>query len=324
MNSIFSGVSRCNEDATTELLSNLMRVTYVRDLILSFFEIDKCIIDTIKPDNISTQMSFDNVGRPDIVINAKDALIFIENKIKHDTDLQPSQTSTYLEQLIKSSKRYKKMIYLVPNKYKHILELEKASCGKVICNIKTWETLLGYLYEKELSNWSNIVEEALKHLSELVLNREATIRLSREEITFMLNPKDFIIANSFFIKAKSLIEIIDSKLMTMLGEDFNSSRLSWGENESEMGCYIRYKNKECIFYGFNLYLLQNDPGKSDYLFSLDISRDIANIELIKKSGFEIHEDEDWVYIKLDKYNITNFEDADALSNEIAEKIKFSI
>lgn len=323
MKSIFDGVSRNNEDSTSELLKNLMNVTYIRNLICSFLGINEEICKTIKSDDINTQVSFEEIGRPDLLIETTNGVIFIENKIHEETQLQSTQTTTYLEKINNYSQPYKKMIYLIPKEYNHKKELEDIVKQYKICSIKEWDSLLSFLYAQEIDKWNSIAEESLKHLSNLILKKDVILKLTREELIMMLDPKEIAIANSFFIKAGEFIKGSVSELIKKLGTDFTPSDFNWGNKEYEMGKYINYINKQqTLFIGFNLALIREHPDKEDFCFALDIKKDIINIDNIKNlTDKEIYFDEEWYYFKLDKYNYTNFENINKFVEELEDLIK---
>jgi predicted RecB family nuclease len=71
-------------------------------------------------------------------------------------------------------------------------------------------------------------------------------------------------------------------------------------------------------------LLLEKPEETEYLFALDIEKSIVKKEHLERKHYNYYEYEDWVYIKLDKYNYTNFEDIDEIVKELVEKIKESV
>jgi len=318
MENIFSGVSRNNEDATTELLANLMEVKYVRDLILDGLGVGREISSQIKKEDIATQVNYAEDGKPDIVIENSDTLLLIENKIRIETDLQPTQISTYLERLRSSKKKNKKMIYIVPEGYSHLDDIRKVPQIGVDCSIVHWEPFMQGLYANDLHKWSEIVSQSLGHLSDLILRKEISTTLSREELIVMFNPKDLIAANGLLIKMRDFISSVLKSLIPSLGKDFDYA--SWSAVETEMGQYVRYKKDSwSLFLGFSFATISKHPDKSEYLFSLAIKKDIVDIE--KAKVFSTFPYEEWIYFKLDKYSASDLNNPPVLATEICHIIQ---
>ena len=76
-NNIFYRLTKENENTTTELLCNLLRTKYIRNICLRYFDISEEIIENISIENISTQKSFDKEGILDIIIQNKDSYYII-------------------------------------------------------------------------------------------------------------------------------------------------------------------------------------------------------------------------------------------------------
>lgn len=317
MRNIFNRVAKRNEDTTTELLVNLMHVSYIRDLILHHLGIST----PINHNDISTQVSLNDVGRPDIVINNNDTLILIESKIRNDTDLQPTQTYSYVNKIFNSSHVVKHLIFLVPENYIHMQQLNETKSAYEFCSITTWESLLTFLYSKEIHLWNSVASQALEHISNVVLKKSPSNTLNREELVLMLSPKELNSANSLFIKLKEYVGNLSVQLITELGSDFNHSDWSWLDNDYELGKYIRYKNRKYIFVGFNFSLTKDNPELSDFLFCVDLYKDIVDLNKLKKSPYEYHFDGDWYYFKLNKFNYTAIEDVEPTTNEIISIIR---
>jgi hypothetical protein len=318
MENIFSGVSRNNEDATTELLANLMGVKYIRDLILAELTVDKDIIQRIKKDDIDTQVNYSEDGKPDIVIENDETLIFIENKIRIGTELQLTQITSYVERLRSSKKQYKKMIYLVPEGYSHLNELLSVVQSGNDCSVTYWETLLTALYANDLHAWSELVSQSLGHLSDLILRKEISTILSREEVVIMFNPQDLIAANGLLNKMRNFIPRVVESLVNLLGKDFNFADII--DKEEEIGQYVRYKNESwAIFLGLNFWPISEHPDKAEYLFSIAMRCDI--VDSMKAEKHQPFKNDDWFFFKLDKYASSDLDNPAALATEISNIIK---
>ena len=321
---VFFKVTKNNEDSVTELLINLFQIQYLKELILSYLGIENSVIKNIGLLNIDTQINYNGFGRPDIIISTKESLIFIENKIYIDTPLQETQKTTYIDQLKYSKKTYVKMIYLIPEKYIHIEDINSVVSKNDFCKIITWEGLLTYLYEKEVYKWNDVIGQSLEHVSQLVIRKEPKNHLSVEEIVVMLNTKDLIITNSLFAKSKTFINCIDRKIIPLLGEYFDHSSWSLLDNEYELGKYFRYENKMNLFLGYSFGLLNEHPDKTEYLFSFAINTEIINKDKIKVSTKKYFINDEWYFFKLNKYLFSNFDNPDDTVDEIIEIINSSI
>jgi len=279
---IFHRVSKGNEDSSTELIVNLMQIKYIRDIILEFMGIEPDIYKEINSNCITTQCSIENIGRPDIVISNNECLIYIENKIRSNTTLQDSQTTTYVDKLIASKQKLRKLIFLIPENYTHRQEIDEIQNPDYRIMV-TWENLLTELYNRQIQKWNHVVEHALSHLSEIILQKDIEIKLTIEEVALMMNGKDLKVANGLFLKIRALIEKIDSEIINKLGSDYGASDWSWGDNENEMGKYIRCRDKTDIFYGFNFQLLSQYPDRNDFLFGVAIHENIINKASLKEN-----------------------------------------
>jgi len=266
MNNIFHRVAKPNEDTVTELLVNLMGVAYVRELILNFFDINF----DVNFSEIKTQISYEYTGRPDIVISNMNSLVFIENKIRTNTELQPTQVSTYINEIKQSKKKNKKLIFLVPNNYIHMSTLQEKEHLNEFCLIKTWDNLIDYLYSKEIHLRSDTITDALDHLKDIIFGKRSFHNLTREELVIMLSPKELTTAHRLYPKLLRFISDVDSYLLDDLSSAFEPSDFKGFDDKDDdrIGKYIRINNKPNIFYGFNISLHEKRPELSDYFLAL--------------------------------------------------------
>ena len=145
----------------------------------------------------------------------------------------------------------------------------------------------------------------------------------------MYKRQDLKVANELFLKIRALITQIDAEIINKLGSDYGASNWSWGDNENEMGKYIRYKDEMDIFYGFNFQLLAQYPDRNDFLFGVAIYENIVNKDSLDDSTkfVTVNDNEEiWYCFKLDKYNYVNLssENTKMLIEEIVNTIKSHI
>lgn len=313
-----------NEDSITELLCNLMREKYVRDILLFNLQIPQEIINNIKFDDISTQVNLRESGKPDICIQNKELLIYIENKIYKHTNLQDNQITSYLDKLNNSNKTHRQMIYLIPKEYKHLNSVEDVCKQNDFCVIVYWDDFLNNISKYEIGESNLIFKECFRFFEDKLLSKSISIKFKPEEIIIMYNTKDFIATHNLFIKLKNVIINAEPIIIKELGNDFTSSDWSWGENENEQGKYLNYKNEQKIFYGFNFNIVREKPENRDYLLAVAITLDILDInkiEKLKKEKDNIIWDNEWCYIKMDKYNLIEDNNSEVFAKNLIEIIK---
>lgn len=330
VDNIFHRVSKKDENTATELLANLMQLKYFRDSFLEMLDIppqrDKDFKDTIKKQDISTQYTDTSSGRPDLVIKNDDCLIYIENKTRLQTSLQPTQTTLYLEDIEFESRPFKKMVFLVPDNYCHLSELKDHEKKKPFCKVLIWQEFLDKIYKKEFHKWNSLVDHSLNYLSEIIRGIETKPSLNLEEVALLMNPKDLVVANSLFYKFHEIFHDIDARIVNNLGNYFSPSDWAWGERDNtpiKRGKYINFKNERSIFYGFSFEILEQFPEKEDYLFGVAIHRAIIDPNAVdaEENGCKPFLMDEWYYLKLDKYGYINIEEPTKMIDDIVVAIK---
>jgi hypothetical protein len=319
---IFYRVAADNEDATTELLCNLLRTKYIRDIFLNFLEIPKKIHETITIENIFTQTTIENVGRIDLKIETNDALYFIENKIHDDTGLQLSQTTKYMEYLELMNKPNKGCVFLLPKDYdaKETGEIENIKEKYSFVSIKRWNDLLDCFKKNEIAKEAPVVAEALDYLSNLILGySDNTTELTAQEVVIMYNPKDLYNALSLAEKVRGLIEKTLESILGELGDDFSRGVLR--SNINGYGGTILYNNKLAVWVGLSPKLY--DEPDDDFVFNVALwEKSLGNLN-INNIGVNkyLSDDEGWICIKLDRKILTDENPEEKLKTAVVDIVK---
>ena len=315
--SIFYKITNENENSTTELLCNLFRIRYFRDICLEFFELEKKFINEINFENISTQNSIDVSGKPDIVINTDKIRCYIENKILKDTGLQENQKFNYPENLLnfrETQGKHIDYIFLIPKGYAHENEIDEIiNKYKDFTRRYYWHDFLSYLYNKELHIESPIIKEGLNYFSELVQEDEPidTV-LNPREVVIMYNPRTI---NDVLILMQKIREIIKNSLVLVadkIGKDY-----SWGGEQKEkwaQGYTFNYKNKLGFFVGITPYLYDEE---NETFYSVALYRNqLKECIKIDDHEFKHYLDDDWLYIAIDRNLFVEDDKEKKIANEI--------
>jgi hypothetical protein len=143
-NSLFHGLVK-NEITFTELVCNLFKMYKpFRSLFLQFLSLEDDGFD------IDSQFITSN-GRPDIIIENSQQLIFIEIKVG-DAELKDSQPNGYIAALEELKEgRSQQLFFIIPKQYKHIKELEERISHlseSDVVKILFWENFFILLTEK--------------------------------------------------------------------------------------------------------------------------------------------------------------------------------
>jgi len=297
---IFYKLTAENENATTELLCNLLRIKYFRDICLEFFEIPKDIYANIQSNDISSQYTIDDGGRPDIRIKNDEALYLIENKISTYVDLQDSQVTTYADYVAGTDKGLKDRGYffIIPQGYIHNDEIEKAKEKYPFIKIFKWDVFLKHLSKMELENCSLVIKESLEYLNDLILGVPVDSTLNIYEVAAMYNPKDIYTVLSLLEKNMEHIYRVTEQLKKELGEDKFVVCQSQ-KDKNGYGIYAKYNNNQ-FFLGLSPYLAEEN---GDYVYSLAIEKKYVKNDLIgsiNKDKFPYTTDEEWIYIQIDR------------------------
>ncbi len=116
-------VSLNNEDVVTEFLVSIMNHRYVRTAVLKslFSGLNNPLgmndVSDITYESIKSQSTLKSGGRVDIAIESPRCKFFIENKIGNSAPFQTYQTTTYPQEIYHSHKKYKGLVFLLPDNY---------------------------------------------------------------------------------------------------------------------------------------------------------------------------------------------------------------
>ena len=279
---IFRGLaSKDCENTTTELLVNLMRYKYLRDIILNFLlgaDYDS-MKDNISADDILTQRSFKIEERsyiPDIIINTKDCFIVIENKVRKNCPLEDGQFDGYKSVRNKygNEKSVNKCVFLLPDEYEFenkIVESEK----------QYWSILLEILLKAQVKETSSIVSNAIDYFIsvididvEKIKNDNNTISLYEAAFQY----KKIDLSNEYSKLEEQYKEVIElrNKLVGIIEDNYSLYKVE-GDGETtfnpyQFGAYIKVKKSESDNYSHNLWIgctIQNDTIKRQLAIKQD-------------------------------------------------------
>ena len=257
---LFHRLTKEDENATTELLANLMQRKYIRDAVLRFLvsseessinEITQKVLDRIQSDAISTQISTREFGQPDLIVSSDEIYIVVENKIRDSTVLQQHEITDY----VKLAERYKDnyLVFLIPQDYQFKSQIESIEGGlSVKIRIRTWEELISYLESLEIE--SPIFRESIEYFKAFFPEKK-DLSLSSKEVVFMFKPEYYFSLLSFQEKLSQRFAKIKESVIAKLNEkDYGEFKALWKpmKNEGGIGEWIHLENKNrSIFFGLN-------------------------------------------------------------------------
>ena len=312
--SIFYYLTDENENACTQLLSNMMKTKYIRDIILRFLcknGINEDILNSIEDKHIATQTSFSENGRPDIVIQNNKCCIYIENKILTRTGLTDNQPNGYFSELKKQFAELKELIFLLPDGYGHERELDNkiknlendAKLNYIVITKRKWSDLCNVLSKAQIDSKSSVFKECLNYIRETVQTQssESSI-LTSSETSLLFQSEKIIKIYNFLEKVKhtsfKAIESIKAShsISSEITEQFNC----WG-----IGHTIHIDNMPHIFIGLSPLI---DKEHASYAFSICFwyEKPITNEFSYKNLNYKpftsaIKENNGyWTYYKIDK------------------------
>lgn len=322
-NNIFYKLTQENENSCTELLCNILRIKYIRDIFLKNIGFCKNLLDKINIDHITTQYRNEQIGIPDIKIENEDCLIIIESKIKVNTVIQENQVTFYPKYINNANKQHRGLIFLVPKDYQHINKIVSVKKEYSFAKIIYWEDILEMFYISEIDEGSPVISESLNYLSEMIIHRTMDTKLSNYEVAMLYNPKEVFDSLNLVNKVIALIERNDNEIIEKLGNEFSSSDTIKKNDTIYKGKYIKHKKESYnIFYGLNLNIIESgDPLLDKYVYSVGINKSlIKNIDNLKFECSEYCEYNNWIYIKLSKDSILNEDQDVKFVNNVVEII----
>ncbi|HPD81137.1 MAG TPA: PD-(D/E)XK nuclease family protein [Spirochaetales bacterium] len=301
-------VAVSNENTITEVFVNLLRWKFVRDILLKSIGLGE-YIDLIDYEDISTQVTIIQQKRVDIVIENNDLVIYIENKIHENTQLQESQSTIYYESLSRKYQKTKIMLYLIPEEYIHVDKLMDKNNNQNIITIKTyWHNAFYHILKTEVQEANIILKESidfmLKSLSLLTTKKAFT----KQEAFIMFDKSTIKTVYDLLKKIERYSGVIIEKIYNKYKTKFNLEKYSSIFNESKYGhCVIAKDGSWPIFFGYFF-----DIKNEKYLLSLRLNKSIINnLDLLKE--IEYYEENNMYYIAIPK---TILED----DNDVIESI----
>ncbi|MCL2042793.1 MAG: PD-(D/E)XK nuclease family protein [Treponema sp.] len=335
---IFYRLTRKNENTATELLCNLFRSKYIRNICLKYFNIPEEVIEEIKLENITTQKYFPDAGIPDIVIENVNCFYIIENKIRTGTLLQESQKTFYIDSVNKYTKIKRNIgfIFIVPENYSHIDELQKlVEQHNGLVKLILWEDFLKYLLDLEIQKESPIIKESLDYLIKIITGKTSLydegINLTPYEVAMLYNPKDVLESLKLCDKVFSLVKGIQNDLITIKECILTpSDEYKCVDTVDIIGKFFAYNAKPCIFIGLSLNLINynvpdiRDINKKpdDYIFSIAFEKKYLKKELIIQDGYnDYFDDDDWLYFPLNKKYFLENDNIELLKDQVIDIIR---
>ena len=298
--SIFYKLTGEDENASTELLCNLFRIKYFRDVCLEFLGIPKEVCDTITIDNISTQTGSGGAGILDILIKNEHCYYIIENKIRTGTGLTAGQQTSYPKHLQSCNYSNKKLIFIIPGDYQHkenINALNNEHPGLI--EIHSWEDLLSHLNKKELGKEAPLIKESLHYFERIIsLNSPVDTKLTPYEVALMYSSKEVFDILLYLEKMYGILDKASQKVVKELGDKFYAKNKMERFNSWECGKYIYYNNAELAFIGFSYRVWDKNNG--DYVFGVAFLKEQLNKISIDEKNYPYIDDDYWVYFKLDR------------------------
>lgn len=327
---IFYRITAENENAVTEVLSNLMKHRFIRDIVIRFFipDVSESALDSISEEGIIPQKRIEYGGQPDLQITSHKIYIIVENKIRNGTNPTPHELSSYITKIRSSKAEFKRLVYLIPQDYSSfqlLKDIEKENSD--IVSVREWEDFLLALKRTEVGDFSQYFQDAIDYFSSLIdLHVIEATQLEPMEVTMVYEPNIMFTAISTEEKLERRFKNIERQLVATIIPMFNSEIIiTPGEKQTNsygIGRYINLKHNNknnSVFYGFS-----NLPDKSQndkYSFSVAFYSDN---DLFDVSLFDDKEkDQSWWYIPCDKKLLVSDND-EKLVNAIANIIYHAI
>jgi hypothetical protein len=319
--SIFYKMTRRDENSVTELLCNLFRIKYFRDICLEFLGIDKKFLDEISLENIKTQFKTDKSGIPDMVIETANLQYIIENKIQPSVDLQENQKENYTDFLLKFQKIQGKhigYIFLIPEDYGYEDEIEEIKQKHTFVQKYYWQDFLKYLYNKELDKDSPIIKEGLQYFSEFIQKDETDLALNIREVAIMYDPKTIYGVLGLVEKVRGIVENSLEKVVKKMGDNYSEGS---GQNDQNgQGWELMYKKRGAIFVGINPSLCDEQNG--DFVFSIALlKKHLKENTIIDSNKFKHFSDDEYIYICIDRKLFIEDDKEQLLADEIINILK---
>ena len=328
---IFYRITAENENAVTEVLCNLIKHRFIRDIVIRFFipDVGESALDSLSEEGIIPQKRIEYGGQPDLQITSHQIYIIVENKIRNGTNPTPHELSSYITKIRSSAAEFKRLVYLIPqdyNSFQLLKDIEKENSD--IVSVREWEDFLLALKRTEVGNLSQYFQDAIDYFSSLIdLHVIEDTQLEPMEVAMVYEPNIMFTAISTEEKLKRRFKNIEGQLIETIIPMFNSEiKITAGREQADsfgIGRYIdlMHNNKNnSVFYGFS-----NLPDKSkndNYSFSVAFYSDNDLFDISRFNDKE--KDQLWWYIPCDKKLLVSDNDeklVNALANIIYHAIR---
>ena len=329
---IFYGITAENENAVTDVLCNLMKHRFIRDIVIRFFipDVSESALDSISEEGIIPQKRIEYGGQPDLQIASHQIYIIVENKIRNGTNPTPHELSSYITKIKSSKAEFKRLVYLIPQDYSSssiLKDIEKENSD--IVSVREWESFLLALKRTEVGDFSQYFQDAIGYFSSLVdLHIIEDTKLKPMEVAMVYEPNIMLSAFSAAEKLKKRFNIIAKQLIEVIPPMFNCDSniiIAAGRDQCDscgIGQYINLKHNNInnsIFYGFSN--LQDESKNDKYSFSVAfyVDNDLFDVTIFEDK----ERDQYWWYIPCDKILLVSDND-EKLVNAIAHVIDLAI
>lgn len=296
-----------SEDATTELLCNLLQFKTFRELFLSIF-LKKEEIMEIDFDDIDTQLYLMNEKyKPDLVISNEKIEIIYEIKTSLQTGLTKNQPMGYLKYLKTIKDKKKWLILLIPKGYRYEKEwintteesLKNYSDKDINTDILYWEDILEKIKENEIDRINVYFKDFVEILEDF----------------YIVKPINFIDSEVTLMFTKTVADIITKLYETVdLVEKYNIKnvkKIIKKTNTIEYGLYFKNdEGKEILYFGVWYDFWKTHKKPICYGVYKDYSKEVIS-KFIKYHKDKIIEHDDWImsYISKEEFNKENAADA---------------
>ena len=328
---LFYRITAENENAVTEVLCNLMKHRFIRDIVIRFFipDVSESALDSISEEGIIPQKRIEDGGQPDLKIKSHQIYIIVENKIRNRTNPTPLELSSYITKVKSSAAEFKRLVYLIPQDYSSfqlLKDIEKENSN--IVSVRKWEDFLLAQKRTEVGDLSQYFQDAIDYFSSLIdLHVIEDTQLEPMEVAMVYEPNIMFTAISTGEKLERRFKNIERQLVATIIPMFNSEIIiTPGEKQTNsygIGRYINLKHNNknnSVFYGFS-----NLPDKSQNdKYSFSVAFYFGN-DLFDVTSFEDKErDQYWWYIPIEDRKLLISDNDEKLVNAIANIIYHAI
>lgn len=324
---IFYRITAENENAVTDVLCNLMKHRFIRDIVIRFFipDVSESALNSMSEEGIIPQKRIEYGGQPDLQIVSNQIYIIVENKIRNATNPTQHELSSYITKIRSSKAEFKRLVYLIPQDYSSsqlLRDIEKENSD--IVSVCEWEDFLLALNRTEVGDFSQYFQDAIDYFSSIVdLHVIEDTQLKPMEVAMAYEPNIIFTAYSTIKKLEERFKNIERQLIDTIIPMFNSEIIiTSGGPQTDfngIGRYItlKHNNKNnSVFYGFSN--LRDEYKNDNYSFSVAFyfENDLFDVTDFKNK----EKDQDWWYIPIESKIYLVSDNDEKLVNAIAHVI----